>query len=148
MPIVGFNFTNIQAQKKNPIKEDTKIKISSKFGITKVQKEKLPTGKKQSEGIRLDFEFSLDYQPEIAFINIEGFIYYLEDPERIKEITQNWDKNKDIPPELKKQVLNTIILKATIRALSLEQEINVPPHMPFPSVQLAKVNNKKDDYIG
>lgn len=148
MPIVGFNFTKLQAEKKNPIKEDTKLKINSKLGITKIEKEKLPTGKKQSDGLRLDFEFSLEYQPDIALVNIEGFIYFLDDPEKVKEITQNWDKNKDLPIELKKQVLNTIILKATIRALSLEQEINIPPHMPFPSVQVGNENNRKDNYIG
>ncbi len=148
MPIVGFNFTKIQAEKKNPLKEDIQLKINSKLGITKVQKEKLPTGKTQADGLRLDFEFSLDYLPNIATISIEGFIYYLDDPGEINRIAKNWEKDKNIPLEIKKQVLNTIILKATIRALSLEQEINVPPHMPFPSVQPAPSTKGKDDYIG
>ena len=33
MPIVGFNFKKISAEKKNPIKKDTPIKINSKLGI-------------------------------------------------------------------------------------------------------------------
>ena len=96
----------------------------------------------------LDFEFSLDYQPDIAIIDITGFVYYLEDPTRTKEIIKDWEKNKNIPIDIKQQVLNTIILKATIRALSLEQEINVPPHMPFPSIEPAKSRQKKEEYIG
>lgn len=146
MPIVGFNFSKISAEKKNQIKKETQIKINSKLAITDLKKEELPTGKTKSEGLKLDFEFSLDYQPDIALIQITGFIYYLDDPNVIKDVVKGWSKNKSIPIEIKQQVLNTIILKSTIRALSLEQEINVPPHMPFPSVQQKKP--KEDEYIG
>ena len=66
MPIVGFNFNKISAEKKNPIKKETQIKINSKLGITNLKKEELPTGKTKTEGLRMDFEFSLDYQPDIA----------------------------------------------------------------------------------
>ena len=148
MPIVGFNFNKILAEKKNLIKTDTQIKINSKLGITNVSKEDLPTGKQKSTGLKLDFEFSLDYQPDIAIIDIQGFIYYLDEPSKINEILKNWEKEKNIPIDIKKQVLNTIILKSTIKALSLQQEINIPPHMPFPSVEPVKKKEKKDEYIG
>lgn len=147
MPIVGFNFSKILAEKKDQITQNTQIKINSKLGIINLKKEDLPTGKTKTEGLRLDFEFSLDYQPNIAKIEILGFIYYMEDLSRIKEILKEWEKKKDIPADLKQQTINTIILKSTIKALSLEQEINVPPHMPFPSVQ-ARPKGKKDEYIG
>ena len=147
MPIVGFNFTKIQAEKSNPIKSDTKIQINTKLGIIKVNKEKLPTGKTKTEGLRFDFEFSLDYTPNIAKITIEGFIYYLEDPAKIKEIISKYEKDKSLPMDIKTQVLNTIVLMSTIMALSLEQEINVPPHLPFPSVRPVEEKGK-EDYIG
>ena len=148
MPIVGFNFKKITGEKKNQIQQNTQIKINSKLGIINVEKELLPTGKTKTEGLRLDFEFSLEYQPDIATIDILGFIYYLEDPLRIKEIIKGWEKEKNLPIEIKQEVLNTIILKSTIRALALEQEINIPPHMPFPSVEPVATKKKKDEYIG
>jgi len=150
MPIVGFNFSKILAEKKNLIKPDTQMKINSKLGITNIAEEKLPTGKSKSDGLKLDFEFLLDYQPDIALIEIMGFIYYLDEPSKIKEIAKNYAKDKSIPVEIKQQILNTIILKSTIRALSLEQEINIPPHLPFPSVKPAEKPKatKKDAYIG
>ena len=64
----------------------------------------------------------------------------------LKEITDKWSKEKNVPVDIKTLILNTVVLKASIKALQLEQEINLPPHMPFPSVRPAK--NKKDDYIG
>jgi len=146
MPIVGFNFKKLHAEKKNLIKENTKIKIDSKIGITNLDFEKLPTGSKKSDGLRIDFEFLLNYQPDIADIAIEGFIYYLDDLPKIKEIEKTWKDKKDIPVEVKQQILNSVILKATIKALALEQEINVPPHMPFPSIQPA--SKKKNPAAG
>jgi|SRR3989344_369863 len=149
MPIVGFNFTKLQAEKLNPIKEATKVNINSKLGIKQVSEEKLPTGKTQSDGLRFDFEFILEYNPKIANITIEGFIYYMEDPKLMKEIIKNWKDKKDIPLDIKQLVLNTVILRSSIKALALEQEINIPPHIPFPTVRPV-VNEKEEsgDYIG
>ncbi|MFH1592933.1 MAG: hypothetical protein ABIB47_06220 [Candidatus Woesearchaeota archaeon] len=146
MPIVGFNLTNLQAQKTKPLESKEKeLKIQSKLGITAVKEEKLPTGKTKTDGLRFDFEFKLDYQPGIAKIAIEGFMYYMDDPKILKEITDQWKKEKNIPLDVKTQLLNTVVLRASIKALQLEQEINVPPHMPFPSV---KPVTRGKDYIG
>ena len=146
MPIVGFNLTNIQAQKLKRLEAETKeIKIESKLGITDVKEEKLPTGKTKTDGLRFDFEFKLDYQPNIAKINIEGFIFYMDDPKVLKEITSKWAKDKNVPVNIKAQILNTVVLKASIKALQLEQEINIPPHMRFPSL---KPLQKNQDYVG
>ena len=147
MPIVGFNLTNIQAEKKNQINEDTKISINSKLGITDLKKEDLPTGKTKTKGLKFDFEFSLEYQPNIAKIIINGFIYFMDDSANIEELVKNWQKNKKLPVEIQQQILSMVILKTTIKALSLEQEINVPPHIPFPSVQPVP-KKSAEGYIG
>ncbi len=147
MPIVGFHFTHIQAKKKNNISESTKVNIASRLSITDVQKEKLPTGKTKTDGLKIFFDFGLDYQPDIANISFEGFIYYLDDAKVLADITKEWVKQKNIPLDVKTQVLNSVILKGTVRALALEQEINLPPHLPFPSIQPAK-RSSKDEYIG
>ena len=149
MPIVGYNLTNIQAQKLKALDLKSKeLKINSKLGITNVKEEKLPTGKTRSDGLRFDFEFKLEYEPETAKVVLEGFIYYLDDPKIIKEITEKWNKEKNVPLDVKTQILNTIVLKASIKALQLEQEINIPPHMPFPSLKPAQTKSKSGEYIG
>ena len=151
MPIVGFNLTNIQAQKlKNidSLKKNEQIKIESKLGITDVNEEKLPTGKTKTDGLRFDFEYSLKYQPEIGNININGFMYYMDDPKIIKDITEKWKREKNIPMDIKAQLLNTVVLKASIKALQLGQEINLPPHMPFPSLKPSTKKSSNEEYIG
>ena len=145
MPIVGFNLTKLNAVKKNQITKSTKLEIKAKLGIKDVNEEELPIGKVKNKGLKFTFEYHLNYEPDIANIEIEGYIYYLEDQKTIEEITKYWKDKKDVPTEIKQQILNTVVLKATIKALSLEQEINIPPHIPFPTVQPAK---KKENYIG
>ncbi len=145
MPIVGFNFTKLKAERKNPIEKDTKLNISAKIGIKDIKEEKLPTGKNKANGLRFDFEYSINYTPEIADLEIEGFIYFLDDSDVVDGITKEWKKKKDVPLKIKQLILNTVVLKATIKALTLEQEINLPPHIPFPSV---KPVGNKEDYIG
>ncbi len=143
MPIVGFNFLNINAEKKKAI--EGQIQIKSKINITSVKEEKLPTGKTKSDGLRFDFEFNLNYEPKIGNINLKGFVYYMDDPKILKNILNEWKKKKILSKEVTEQIINTILYRASIKAISLAEDINLPPHIRMPIVA-ANVNPK--DYIG
>ena len=143
MPIVGFNFTHIHSEKKKPI--EGKVQIKSKVNITNVKEEKLPTGKTKTEGLRFDFNFNLDYLPDIGNINLKGFIYYLDDSKIIKDILSEWKKKKTIPTEVIEQIINAVLYRASIKAISLAEETNLPPHIRMPVI--APRSNIKD-YIG
>ena len=143
MPIVGFNFTNIHSEKKSQI--EGKIEIKSKVNISSVKEEKLPTGKTKTDGLRFDFEFNLDYEPKIGNINLKGFIYYMDDPKLLKDIFNDWKKKQTISKEVTEQIINAILYRASIKAISLAEDINLPPHLRMPIVA-PNVNPK--DYIG
>ena len=143
MPIVGFNFTNIHSEKKSQI--EGKIEIKSKVNIASVKEEKLPTGKTKTDGLRFDFEFNLDYEPKIGNINLKGFIYYMDDPKILKDIFNDWKKKQTISKEVTEQIINAILYRASIKAISLAEDINLPPHLRMPIVA-PNVNPK--DYIG
>lgn len=140
MPIVGFNFTTIHSEKKKAIKG--KVQIKSNVNISDVKEEKLPTGKTKTDGLRFDFNFNLDYNPEIGNINLKGFIYYMDDPKVLKDIMTNWKKKKIIPKEVTEQIINTILYRASIKAISLAEDINLPPHIRMPII--APSSNPKD----
>ncbi len=143
MPIVGFNFEKVSVEKKNPIKG--KIQIKSNASITNVNEEKLPTGKTKMDGLKFNFEFNIDYTPSIGNINLKGHIFFLDDPKIIKDIVRQYKKEKKLSPEITAQIINTILLKSTTKALTLAQEVNLPPHLPLP--QITQKNNPKN-YIG
>ncbi|MEK6936497.1 MAG: hypothetical protein AABW58_00325 [Nanoarchaeota archaeon] len=134
MPIVGFNFSKVHVEKKETSETVTNIQIKNDVLITNVQEEKLPTGKTKADGLKFDFKFHLKYEPSVGEIELIGFIYYLDDPETIKDIYKSWKKDKKIPQEITANLVNTVLIKGTIKALNLSQEVNLPPHLPLPTV--------------
>ncbi len=149
MPILGFNITKIQAEKKNDI--DKSIDIASDLKITKVSEEKVVLDKAQS-ALRFDFDFIVNYKPNFGNINLSGFILYMEGEERAKKILEGWNKNKTIEPEVMEKLFNSILIRCNIKSLLLSQEINLPPHIRLPTIVAEKeskeLKSKKDNYIG
>ena len=145
MPIVGFNFSKVYVEKKSKVDETPNIQIKNSAVITDVVEEKLPTGKAKSDGLRFDFKFSLQYEPNVGEIELIGFIYYLDEPETIKNIFKSWKKDKKISKELTVHIINTVLFKGSIKALALSQEVNLPPHLPLPAVN---PKASPESYIG
>ncbi len=143
MPIVGFNFEKILGQKLNPLKKG--MKATHNITINSIKEEKIPIAKAEKLGLKFDFEFSVKYEPKIGEINILGTILYLDEEKEIKSILSEWNKNKKIKPEVAAQIINTAIVKSAIKALSLSQDINLPPHLPIPTISPPR---KEDNYIG
>lgn len=143
MPIVGFNFTQIHSEKKKAL--EGQVQIKSNVTITDVKEEKLPTGKTKTDGLRFDFNFSLEYEPKIGNISLQGFIYYMDDPKILKEVLEDWKKKKTMSKEVTEQIINTVLYRASIKAITLAEEINLPPHIRMPIIA---PNANPKDYIG
>ena len=56
-----------------------------------------------------------------------------------KEILKEW-KSKKIEETLKVQLLNFIISKVSIKALELEEDLDLPYHLPFPKISKKQEN--------
>ena len=146
MPFIGFNFEKLSAERYKEVKGD--IKIKHNLNIVDVKDHKVSLDKKQ-EVLKFDFEFNLEYTPNIGKINIKGSMLYTENVKKLKEIKQEWEKSKKLPNEIFAGLFNTILAKSNIKALELSQEINLPPHLPLPRIdQQQKVKVNVNEYIG
>jgi hypothetical protein len=144
MPIVGFHFEKTQAERTKKLQKG--MKATHNIAITSVASEDIEMGKSTKKpGIKFTFEYKVDYQPKVGNLIIGGSVIYLEEEKQIKEILDEWKKNKNVNQEVTAQILNTAIVRCTIKALNMAQEINLPPHMPMPSVT---ARTKEQDYIG
>mgnify|MGYP001576040919 FL=1 len=56
------------------------------------------------------------------------------DKELSKEFIKSW-KNKEIPKDRMINLYNFILKKCSVRALQLEEDLNLQPHIPFPQVK-------------
>lgn len=143
--IVGFGFTKLSAEKVEKAKG--KIDINNNVSIKDIQEDNFSLGKdKQQNVLRFIFEFTSKYEPKIGSILFEGELLYLEEPKKAKEILSSWKKDKKLPNEIMAGLLNTILTKCNVQALILSQEVNLPPPIPLPKVQLAQSQEKS--YIG
>jgi len=147
MPVVGFNLEKAAVEKKKPLQKGMQARHN--ITIVSVKPEDIVIGENSKKpGLRFSFEYEVDYQPEIGRIDIAGHILYLDDEKTIKNIMKQWDKEKKMTPELTSKILNTAIIKCTIKALNLSQDVNLPPHLPIPTISPAPITSKEQDYIG
>jgi hypothetical protein len=134
MTIVGFNFTKIEGEKKELTKG--KININNNVAITNVDEKNISLGSEKQKVLAFTFEFKSSYDPNIGAIKLIGDVLYMDDSKKVKEILDSWKKNKKLSKEIMSKILNTILNKCNIQALILSEQINLPPPIPLPKVQV------------
>jgi len=142
--IVGFGFTKLSAERHEAAKG--KIDINNNVTIKDIKEDDLSLGKDKQTVLRFVFEFTSKYEPSVGTILFEGELLYMEEPKKAKELLNSWKKDKKIPKELMQGMLNTILTKCNVQALILSQEVNLPPPIPLPKVQIQQPADK--NYIG
>ena len=145
MTVVGFALSKILIERKEAIKG--KIEVNSKLNVTNMKKEdiKLVEGK---DVLRFDFDYSINYEPGLAKINMAGHLLLMVEPKQTKELLKAWEKKSQVPEEIKLSVYNTIFHKCNIKALELEEDFNLPPHLQLPYIQAAQKTENKANYTG
>jgi len=131
MDIVGFSFNKISINRKK--KAEAQIKINTNLEIKAIEKENadLFRGK---EVFGFPFEFKVNYEPGFAEIIIEGSILSVLEPNSAKNLLKEWKKKK-IPDEIRIPLFNIILSKCNLKALQLEDDLNLPFHLPLPRLK-------------
>ena len=136
MTIVSFNFTKIEAEKRELSKG--KININNNVTIEKVEEKDLSLGNQKQKVLSFTFEFTSKYSPNAGSIKLNGNVLYMEDSKKVKEILDGWKKDKKIPKEIMTKILNVILNKSNVQALILSEHVNLPPPIPLPKVQVGQ----------
>lgn len=145
MPVVGFNFDKISVERTGKIQPG--IQARNSMEIKDIITEDVLLGKnKKQEVLKFSFEYSVFYDPKIGSTILQGHMLYTDEPNKLKEILNAWKKDKQIEPKLKAQLMNTALIRCSIKALNLSQEVNLPPHLRMPTV--SPYADKAREYIG
>ncbi len=134
MTVVGLNFNKIVVEREGMPKG--KISVTNNIQVKAVEKTDMAVGKVKQNALRFEFEFTAKYEPKIASILLTGTTTYFDAPEKIDELEKSWKKDKKLPKEVMTPVLNHILTKCNIEALLLSREVNLPPPMQLPTVQI------------
>ena len=137
MKVIGFSIEEITAKK---IKEFKRYSINTDITFTNVDKAKLDV-LKDNEALKLNFKFAVNYKDaenkseEVkSEVSILGSILLMVDKELSKEFLKLL-KNKELPKEKMINLYNFILKKCSVKALQLEEDLNLQPHIPFPQVK-------------
>ena len=136
MQVVGFNLTKISANKK----ENTKPKsLNINIEFPDIQKDKIEM-LKDSEALKISFKFLVEYLESekkkdiIADLDFRGIIMLSVSKEESKDITKAW-KKKELPNNLRISLSNLVLKKTASKALTLQDELNLPSHISVRQVR-------------
>jgi hypothetical protein len=129
MRIIGFNLMKISIERKEQIEKE--LKISQNIDIKEIIKEKVPVS--NDEALKVTFDFTIDYSGDSAKIEFKGNLILLPEKEETKKILKSW-KEKKFTDEFRVPLFNFIMSKCNIKALSLEDELFLPPHIQMPRI--------------
>ena len=131
MKVVGFNFLKVSAEKMHGSFEN--LKIDTKIDILDIKEIQTDMFKSKEELVSFEFGFNMNYNPDVAKIELKGIIVFSLEPKLAKDILKQWKENK-LPSDFRMSVLNIILRKCNIKALFLEEEMNIPFHFRLPSL--------------
>mgnify|MGYP001581842508 CR=1 FL=1 len=138
---VGFNFNKISIEKFKELGGE--LKFNTKIDISSISPLKSDLIKIKDEPIKIDFVYSILYEPEFAKLELAGTIILSVEPKIAREVLRGW-KDKELNEDFRLFIFNIILRKANIKALSLEEELNLPPHIPLPTLSKENVQKKED----
>lgn len=128
MKLMGFNFTKISVERMSTAKEG--IKINTNINISEIKELKQNDFKTKNEILGIDFIYSVSYDPDFAKIELKGNLVIGIDSKDARNVLREW-KDKKLDEDFKYNVFNIIMKKSTLKALELEEDVNLPLHMPL-----------------
>lgn len=141
MKLLGFNFSKISGEKNSIEFKNHKIETNVDISEIKVVDSSLLTSNEVVMAV--NFTFSLRYVPDIAKMIFEGSILISEDSKTSKELLKDWEAKK-LPAGFKLNIFNIVLKKCHIRALSLEEELNLPTHIKLPTLGVRSEEKLED----
>ena len=137
MKILGLNFTKLNAEK---FSTETKgVKIGTHIDLSEIREVKSDIFSSKEKVLGIKFIYEIDYEPNFAKIKLAGNILVSVDELIVSKILEGW-KTKNLPEDFRLSIFNLILKKSSLKALQLEEELNIPLHiaMPFLKIQDSK----------
>ena len=129
MRIVALNINKVFAEKTGPMKGQ--IEIKSGLDVKQISEEKV--GPAKEDHLKFEFAFTIEFRENIGKIEILCSALVKDDDNQTKEILKEW-KKKQFNHPIKLPLFNLIMDKCNLKALELEDQVNLPFHIPFPKV--------------
>lgn len=139
MKLIGFNFNKISIERFSSKYEG--LKIDTKINVLELGELDSKLFKTEDKLLSVKFEYMVDYATKIAKIELVGDILLGIDSKLMKDILEQWKKKK-MPEDFKVTLFNIILRKSNVKALELEEDLNLPLHIPLPNLKKQEKNQE------
>lgn len=140
MRVIGFNFDKISIERHKARAEN--LKITTNIDVSELKETKSDIIKTKEILIQAKFSYGVKYEPGFVTIDLKGNLLFALPEEQAKEVLKEW-KKKAMPEDFKLAIFNVVLRKSTLKALQLEEEMNLPLHIPMPSFKSPKETKEK-----
>ena len=147
MQIIGFNFTSLSSEKKDEFEIGNSHRTGIEFLDVKKEEKSLI---REKETLSVKYQYKLSYFFEekkkekiTAEIVIEGNILFAAEKDEASNLLKGWKKKK-IDPQIRIPLFNVILRRCSPKALFLEEELNLPSHIPMPQVKPGQSPEEKE----
>ncbi len=142
MRIIGFNFNKINIEKFEDKVEN--LKINTKINVSEIKNIKSDFFKTKEEIIEVKFDYFVNYDPNFAKIELTGSVILTMESKIVKDVLKQWE-DKKMSEDFRIILFNLILRKSSLRALQLEDEMNLPPHISLPVLKKQEGEEKKQE---
>jgi hypothetical protein len=135
-----FNKISIEKFKDNP----QSIKFNTKIDIVSIDSIKSDFLKMKEELLKVDFVYSVQYEPELAKLELAGTVVLSVEPRIAREVLKGW-KEKETSEEFRIFMFNIILRKSNLKSLELEEDLGLTSHIPLPTLNKENMQEKKEE---
>jgi hypothetical protein len=129
LKLIGSKIIKIEAERNTEFSGELQIKTNIKINSFEKIKE-------IKDSLKILYDFEVNYG-KLGTIKIKGHLFLSGEQKIIKELLKI-QKNKEYNSPEYIKISNLIIQKASIKALELEEELNLPIHVKLPTLSPKK----------
>lgn len=130
MGVVNFKISKIEGERKE--KKVSNVTANANSMITSMKLEK---DKSIGDYLLVSFKYTVKYQPEIGYINLEGSLWFL-DKDLLKLVEDKGKDQVEVKRGVMEEVSTAIIREGLLDSVELSRKLKLPPPMHLPKVEL------------
>ncbi|HDN83504.1 MAG TPA: hypothetical protein ENG50_03975 [Candidatus Altiarchaeales archaeon] len=126
MPVVAFRLNKIEGKRNDDVALEGSLEVRSNFKILSVKKV-------ENDTLRVNFDFEVEYNPDVGKIEFEGYLLYQNS--NITEVIKEEDERSlTLKEDVIREISTVIIRESLIESVSVAKQLRLPVPIKLPRV--------------
>lgn len=139
--IKGWELNSIEAKRFSKVGEKLmNVRIDHNNTVTAV----VPLN---NTDLAIEFRFTANYSG-MGFVRMDGKLVVADDARTPESIAREWTSTNNMPPDFANIVHNAVISNCIITATIITRDIQLPPPVPLPQVDMGQQQRKNQSEKG